>query len=63
MVIVRILVSLVNALLRIAAEALSHFVLLIAGALVVLAVAAAALSLSGFGAVDLLRWWRKRTKR
>ncbi len=62
MVVIRILVALIQAILRIAAEALSHLVLLLAGILVTAAAIIAIASLSGTGALALVRRNRNKNK-
>ena len=60
MVVIHILVSLIQAILRIAAEALSHFVLLLAGIAVTAAIFVGIASLSGTGALAILRRRKNR---
>ena len=60
MTVIRILVGLIQAILRIAAESLAHLSLLLAGILVTAAIFVAIASLSGTSALALLR--RRRRK-
>ena len=62
MVVIRILVALIQAILRIAADALSHFVLLLGGIVVTAGVFIAIASLSGTGALAILRRTRKNRR-
>ena len=59
MVVIHILVALIQAILRIAAEALSHFVVLLAGIAITAGAFIAIASLSGTGALAILRRHRK----
>ena len=63
MVVIRILVALIQAILRIAAEALSHFMLLLAG---IAATAAAVLAIAGLtstGALAIFRRTRNKNRK
>ena len=62
MVVIRILVALTQAVLRIAADALSHFVLLLAGIFATAAVLVAIISLSGTSALAIFRRTRNKPK-
>ncbi len=59
MIVIRILVALIQAVLRIAADALSHFVLLLAGVFATAAILIAIISLSGTSALAFFRRARK----
>ena len=60
MTVARILVALIQAILRIAADALGHLSILLAGILVTAAVFIAIASLSGTSALALLRRYRRK---
>ena len=60
MTVARILVALIQALLRIVADALTHLSLLLAGIIVTAAVFVAIASLSGTSALALLRRYRRK---
>ena len=60
MVVIHILVALIQAILRIVADALSHFVILLAGIVITAGVFIAIASLSGTGALAILRRHRKK---
>ena len=60
MVIIRLIAGLINAILHIAAESLTHFILILAAALATLGFAAFVISLSGAAILEALRHRRNR---